>query len=830
VNDGTEKQPEASSDAVHRDEERIGASVGLNAPRQTPGWLFLLFGVIWPAATLVIEAATSMCAFHLFDPLPSVWHALLVASVPVINLMVWLRLTGRTATSLRLLRLLNGFAMGVAFYYTLVFLPFLPIGLIMAAALVGLLPLAPVLALIAGARGGLYMRRASAGEPRPRIPAAAVGAAIFVAAMLLLNGHETITRLGLQMAAASHSPEKQALGMKLLRTAGDEKAVLRFCYVRHGMAADLLGVILTFAEPIRPDKAREIYYLMTGRPFNAAPPPKEAMRFRGIDWPFGFDAGQGRQEVSGRIGGLRLESSRMDGSVDPDAALAYIEWTFVFKNETAVQQEARTQIALPPGGFVSRVTLWVNGEEREAVFAARGKVVQAYKDIVQQKRDPALVTTSGADQALIQCFPVPGQGGTMKVRLGITCPLPLENRDGAVLSLPRFVERNFNIGLNTAHLVWIESKGKLVCQSRNLTEESPSERAHCLRGALTDDELTSGMGIVTAVRNPEAARLWSEDIPAAAEKVIVETFADEAAFQPQRVAIVIDGSAGVKEARNAAAEAIAKLPQGIELFAAIASDEIVPLTQGVVKTDANVLTEIARRIAGFDYRGGCDSLPALAQAWDAASGKPQSVVLWIHGPQPVLLAPPDLLIQRFQRRVDGPRILHIDAAAGPNRVLEAPELAGFIAPAPRLRGLKEDLERLFSEWEKGGKRLAAIRAKIDRPAAPGPEQERKTSDHLARLWAHDQVIRLSGSRNKGDMDEALRIASEYRLVTPLTAAAVLETDADYARAGLEPPAGKKVPTIPEPETWALIIVALAALAWVRRKTGSFRAAAGLSKQ
>lgn len=104
-------------------------------------------------------------------------------------------------------------------------------------------------------------------------------------------------------------------------------------------------------------------------------------------------------------------TSRQDGVVYPEAALAYLEWTLEFRNDSILQREARAQIALPPGAVVSRLTLWIDGEEREAAFGGRSQVKTAYKETVQQRRDPVLVTTCGPDRVLVQCFPVPPGGG-----------------------------------------------------------------------------------------------------------------------------------------------------------------------------------------------------------------------------------------------------------------------------------------------------------------------------------------------------------------------------------------------------------------------------------
>ncbi len=194
---------------------------------------------------------------------------------------------------------------------------------------------------------------------------------------------------------------------------------------------------------------------------------------------------------------LSLASSRIDGSFDPDAALGYLEWTMVFKNTASFQQEARARLALPPGGVVSRLTLWVNGEEREAAFAERGKVQAAYDAVVRTRRDPVLVTTNGGDIVNVQCFPVQ-PNGEMKIRLGVTAPMQIEMTNmsaskeahsEAWMRLPYFIERNFRVDDNVTHSVWIESKQPLESSSNSLKPEHPSTNLFAVRGALSRVEM-----------------------------------------------------------------------------------------------------------------------------------------------------------------------------------------------------------------------------------------------------------------------------------------------------------------------------------------------------
>ena len=91
---------------------------------------------------------------------------------------------------------------------------------------------------------------------------------------------------------------------------------------------------------------------------------------------------------------------------------------------------------------------------------------------------------------------------------------------------------------------------------------------------------------------------------------------------------------------------------------------------------------------------------------------------------------------------------------------------------------------------------------------------KETSKHLARLWAFDEVANLLRLGEDKSSDAAMKLASSYQIVTPLTGAVVLETQEQYQRAGLAPVSPGTVPTIPEPEEWLLMLSALLVLSWI----------------
>jgi hypothetical protein len=589
------------------------------------------------------------------------------------------------------------------------------------------------------------------------------------------------------------------------------------------MFSEPLGEVLSWKSSVSPERAREVYFRVTGKPFNSVPPPRGAIAERvrsgwESQWDWQPDENQGGDVVAGRVKDLALVESRIDGLVDADGAWTYGEWTMVFKNDSPVQREARAQILLPAGGVVSRLTLWINGEPCEAAFAGRDQVKAAYKDVVTvQRRDPVLVTTAGPDRVMMQCFPVPAGGGTMKIRMGITAPMRLCRMDQAVCGLPSIIERNFGIRESMGHSVWIESSAALSDASGLLKAEHPKKELYALRGELKDSQLSALGSTVTAARNVSIRTTWA-GAPAHIKNVsgvFVQSIEPAPQTPPGSVVVVIDGSRTMSSAIAEVAQAISSLPAGVRLSVIVAGDEVVELTSGPVAVTGESVKAAAEKVRGIECRGGADSVPALCRAWDLASESPDGVILWVHGPQPVLLEGIENLTQRYERRPDGPKIWMAQAAAGPNRVCESLNGLGDFSTVARGGKLGDDLQRLFYSWSSGRSELVVTRAPA--PVPPVGDGVKQTSPHLARLWALDEVRRLTSSGRKlsgSKGQEAMKLAADYQLVTPISGAVVLETAAQYARHGLKPVDAATVPTVPEPETVMLLIVAGAVGVWV----------------
>src|SRR5574339_613919 len=94
--------------------------------KNKPGYAVLATGVLLPLITLGVELTTHMCVEAIFDPLPTLIHVIAVALVPIANMAVWRELH-RGNASAKIARF-NSLAIGIALFYSVMFLPLMPIG------------------------------------------------------------------------------------------------------------------------------------------------------------------------------------------------------------------------------------------------------------------------------------------------------------------------------------------------------------------------------------------------------------------------------------------------------------------------------------------------------------------------------------------------------------------------------------------------------------------------------------------------------------------------------------------------------------------------------
>ncbi len=702
---------------------------------------------------------------------------LLVALVPAANFLAFKRVNHSGNRADAWLPYLLPAALAVSLSYTVVFLPMLPMaGIALVFLGLGLLPLTPILAFAANLHA---LRKAPIFQPRDKRPV--VGFTLGFAALALPLAWEMATCALIEKASTARGAGEQASAIQWLRHIGSERTMREVCY---RTASDPWTTIMNarlFSNVSDLETNQKVYYRVTGVPYNSKPAPSAVSvtgrSGRGIR---NFDQHIGGERVAGKVAGLTMETSQLEGKVDATGLTSYTEWTMVFKNIAGDASEARAQIELPPGGVVSRLTLWIGGEPREAAFGSREQVRAAYREIaVVQRRDPVLVNTCGPDRILMQCFPVPADGGEMKIRIGITAPVRLTAARGGAVDWPRLIETNFASASGLAHHAKIESNVPFIGGSTTALRE------------LRDRAFQEATPLLIAL--PESASDSATDDPADPASAIRQTVRVEKSARPKKVAWVIDGSREMRPHFKGLIELAAKTEHAPDLvfFAGDAISAWEPKT-GPLKDWLQM----------HECIGGRANVPALTAAWQKLRGESDAGIVWIHGTQPVLLGEINPLIESFASDEPHPRIFDIDIGTGPNRIAE--KIDTLVTWHRVLDGWKaaDRLALLLDRWAGRANRYVVERERIPRSEITGPA---KAADrHVARLWGREEIERMRVTPTQ--REEAEKLAVQLQLVTPVSGAVVLETQQQYDRHGLKPVDPATVPVVPEPGTVALLLI------------------------
>lgn len=129
--------------------------------------------------------------------------------------------------------------------------------------------------------------------------------------------------------------------------------------------------------------------------------------------------------------GEHLETTQCitDVKLYPAYRLAYTQKTFFIKNTSENNfrsEEALYTLQLPNDAVVTSMSLWVNGQERKSYLTTKEKADSAYVEIVGvQNRDPALLHWQEGNKVTVTVFPCNSNEVRM-LKVGFTSPL-MEN-------------------------------------------------------------------------------------------------------------------------------------------------------------------------------------------------------------------------------------------------------------------------------------------------------------------------------------------------------------------------------------------------------------------
>lgn len=403
---------------------------------------------------------------------------------------------------------------------------------------------------------------------------------LFVFPQLSYEFHSTM----IDCAANSESPGAKRAAVRILRAFASSDEILRTAYSAN---TNMISLIDKYRGDLS-DEAQRVYYWCYGKSYNDVTPPLDVA----IRHYLNGDKDLAGEEVGAHSTGVQLAVSQIEAYTDaPVENAMQFNWTMEFRNSADKPQEARMIVAMPKDGVVSRAVLWVNGMPREAIVTSVGQARQAYQNVVlNKKRDPLLVSWESPDRIMVQCFPVPpaSQHQNIRIDLRIDAPVvPTAEAQGKIW-LPWIVEKNFAAAADEQAVCTVHQQG------------GASKRIKIGEGGSV---LTFGL----PKRAVTSARLVA----------------------PDRLEVVIDGSAKLDKYRGAIVDALSQI-RGIKKCSVhFASDEVSTLTG-----DSNNLDSATAALRVAPFVGGPDNGELLNQALSDAAGSQHGAVLWIHGPQP----------------------------------------------------------------------------------------------------------------------------------------------------------------------------------------------------
>lgn len=773
--------------------------------------LLLFFGVILPVCAVAFETGFHFCARYFFDPFPSTNHIVLFSLIPLSNLMVWMTRRKNLSMHFAFMSLASGMAMGVALMYALMFLPLTGPAMFSLAYLgFGLLGLTPLLSIPCLWFSGKKVCHL-AEEKKTYFEAHQVkhfGHIVVLVMVLAVELPSTLTRMNLGLAVHH---ETEAQGIEWLRKYGNEEVLLRACYERSGRATDILGSMYESGHPIKIEDARRVFYRVTGKPFNSVPIPASArstIRNAGlasdpaglnavVEDEFDLDADVAGEQVSGVVRGLSAHDSSIQVGLQPDALFASMDWSFHFGNTSKYDREARGKIMLPPGAVVTRATLTVAGVEHDATIMVREAARAVYQEAVKQhKEDPLLVSVCGPDQILVQCFPV-HPGGDLKVNLHIVAPMVLGETNGdALVSLPAFVERNFQLdeastigGVNPKETAKPSGSQSFSIQGLDASKLPLTEKAKKEDDGLKqvlNDQLSKFQLVLAAKRNEKCTEVAVEDRFLYSEGLIRREIGRNITAMPETLTVLIDGSVSMKDSMDALVKGLRKFPKDLNVQIIILADEPIRLMDKALSAGSAEFETALLSLSKYKPAGGQDNSDSLLELASENQRDNQKAILWIHGAQPICSGNSESLAAYLKMR-STPLLYDLQVAPGPVELLASVRNCAGYRHVSRTGSIDQDLTSLASTWKKDYKVATSVIKEIDNGSGDSLAELPKFGIELSQLLAYERLIEdLQFPPNQASYD-VNELAKNYHLVTPISSAVVVDEIAELDRVSLPPP-------------------------------------------
>ena len=526
--------------------------------------------------------------------------------------------------------------------------------------------------------------------------------------------------------------------------------------------------------------------------------------------------------------GLRLQSLSANAVVEDPLALTELHLTF--ENPESRILEGTFRITLPQGASLSRFAMKVNGLWQEGEVVEKQAARRAYEDFLHRKQDPALMEQGAGNEFSARVFPIPANGikeimiaYTETIEAGAPYVLPLRG-------LPQLGTLDIDVhAAGTRGAVAGDSRGKVD-----------------LGFSLHQQRITPAQDfVVEGQKLPRSAGLRSGDM--AITRVV-----PFATSRPEPIAsavVLVDTSAsrglGLPEQARLLQSVISRMNPDAPISVACFDQEVVPLYEGKAGGfgDKEVNAIIARAALGAS-----DFEQALAWAGkQAKKSKAKRVVLVGDGVATAGETDAQKLKEKVERlreagveRMDAIAVggirddaflrtvvrgvldrdgVVLDAKLGSDALARRLGEATSSGVPVKVEGATWSWPRTLDGLQAGDEIMVYARIDAAKPVKVtiGTQQlspDLRATDRplVERAWAQAKIQSLVDAPTDDAAStkrEIIALSTQHRVLSPLTAMLVLETDADYARFNIDRNATVNILTVKdgriavnhEPRSW-----------------------------
>ncbi len=714
------------------------------------GSFVAIFGSILPGISFItysIFALVSSARTNI--PLELCKIALLLA-VPFCNFVVWKTIRKRYIKKPRLIGMMNGVAVGLSATWTIILFKVLSTPAAAAGCKFGwmfLLSTSPF--LLISALMLLVDLHLKTEKHIARITAAFASIGFVLSSLIAFTPaiHTMLTESTISEARNASSQNRAEAVSKLSAIASEDDIRPS----ENSIDGFSLSSLLIGKEGLErnQDQDMEIYFRLTGKPFHQ----KGQKPYSPSTW-HPEDDRRTTIFIGDKAYGLAMSKSQMTGFLDAASLTGSLDWTISLYNSNNADADGRAEIVLPQGSVISGVSLWVNNHQ-QSINLVPTEIQNATMHV------PTILSNTAGGKIILKHIPVTANGGESRVSLHITIPLSSCN-NLAQASLPKIAASNFS-QTKRMHLS-LRASSEFVRTRTSKTRKT--NKTYFFEDLLKDEmlEKTADYPIAVKITAPFQALAYKDEN--ADKQYIIERSQTTKQIGPDQLAIVIDPSASMKQVAEEIKKCILTLPQKLHAVVYFARTQEIASHEKIkylpLKTAAN---EINSEL----FEGGNDNSAVLRTAIENTAEKPNSVVLWIHGPQPVLFSeientPMDLIYPV--------KLVDLAIQEGPDKVTPALRLGSTdinkscaYSKLDRSGSLENDLNALIKDWT-----VEKTVTKLVRVASQSPESATlvdapETAQQVATLWAESQYRYLLES---GRTTQAIALARHYEILTPDT--------------------------------------------------------------